>query len=279
MIFEDGFFHADPHPGNIILLGPIDEPTIGLIDLGMVGRFSPELRDKTVRLLVGVAREDSLAIADALYALGRPTKKIDMIAFRSEVALLAERYTGRSLREVQLSALIRDLVDTAVRFGMEIPTDFMMVGKALMTVEGIGRQLDPDLDVFEESKPYFFELLRKRLSPRAIGNEVWRGIERFADVARDLPVYLLEVLDDLRMGRLQIRTAETQSGPALDRLGRRLFSGMVVASLNVAAGLALVSDWRYRIWAAGALFAASWIAWAAHVSKDAVKTWWAKGKH
>ena len=99
MIFEDGFFHADPHPGNIIILGPLDEPTIGLIDLGMVGRLSPELRDKTVRLLVAAARKDSLAVADALYALGRPTKKIDMTAFRSEVALLAENYVGRPLSE------------------------------------------------------------------------------------------------------------------------------------------------------------------------------------
>jgi ubiquinone biosynthesis protein len=278
MIFEDGFFHADPHPGNIIIVGPIEDPVVGLIDLGMVGRLSPELRDKTIRLMVAAVRQDSLAVADALYAIGRPTKKVDMTAFRAEVSLLAEKYLGRALREIQLSALIRDLVDAAVKYGLEIPTDFMLVGKALMTVEGIGRELDPDLDVFAEAKPYFLELLRRRYAPRELGNEMLRGLERFASVAHDLPLHLQEVLDDLRMGRLEIRTADTQAGPALDRLGRRFFSGLVVASLNVAAGLALISSWPYHVWAAGILFAASWIAWATHVSKDAIRAWWSKGK-
>jgi ubiquinone biosynthesis protein len=278
MIFEDGFFHADPHPGNIIIMGPAEAPVIGLIDLGMVGRLSPELRSKTVRLMVAAARKDSIAVADALYAIGRPTSKIDMTAFRSEVSLLADKFIGVPLRDIQLSALIRDLVDAAVRFGLEIPTDFMMVGKALMTLEGIGRELDPELDVFEEAKPYFLTLLRKRYGPEELGNELLRGIEKFAGVARDVPLHLDEVLDDLRMGRLEIRTAETQLGPSLDRLGRRMFSGFVVASLNVAAGLALISSWPYRVWVSAALLVAAWLAWALHVSGDAIRTWWSKGK-
>jgi ubiquinone biosynthesis protein len=278
MIFEDGFFHADPHPGNIIIMGPTEEPVIGLIDLGMVGRLSPELRSKTVRLMVAAARKDSVAVADALYSIGRATRKVDMTEFRSEVAHLADKFIGVPLRDIQLSALIRDLVDAAARFGLEIPTDFMMVGKALMTIEGIGRELDPELDVFAVATPYFLSLLRKRFAPEELGNEALRGIEQFAGVAHDLPLHLREVLDDVRMGRLEIRTAETQLGPHIDRLGRRLFSGFVVASLNVAAGLSLVSSWPYRVWVSAALLAAAWIAWAFHVSGDAIRTWWSKGK-
>ncbi|HEY3595806.1 MAG TPA: AarF/UbiB family protein [Polyangiaceae bacterium] len=278
MIFDDGFFHADPHPGNIIILGTQTEPVFALIDLGMVGRLSAELRDKTVRLMVAAVRKDSIAVADALYAIGRPTKKVDMTAFRSEVSLLSEKYLGKPLREIQLSQMIRDLVTAAVRYGLEIPTDFMLVGKALMTVEGIGREIDPDLDVFEEAKPYFLELLRRRYGPQQLGNEMLRGLERFAGVAHNLPLYLQEVLDDLRTGRLEIRTAETLAAPAFDRLGRRLFSGMVVASLNVAAGIALTSSWKYRVWASIVLFVSAWMVWAAHVSKDAFKAWWSRGK-
>ena len=93
MIFEDGFFHADPHPGNIIIMGGVgaDPPLIGLIDLGMVGRLSPELRDRTVDLMVAAVRKDAYGVADALYTVGRPTKKIDMRDYRAEVALLAQR--------------------------------------------------------------------------------------------------------------------------------------------------------------------------------------------
>ena len=278
MIFEDGFFHADPHPGNIIIQGPIEDPVIGLIDLGMVGRLSPELRNKTVDLMVAAARKDSVAVADALYAIGRPTGKVDIAAFRAEVSLLAEKFIGLPLREIQLSALIRDLVATALKYELEIPTDFMMVGKTLMTLEGMGRQLDPDLDVFREAQPYFVSILRRRYGPEQLGGELLRGISQFAGVAHDVPLHVQEILDDLRVGRLEVRTVETQLGPAVDRLGRRLFSGFVVASLNVTAGLALISSWRYRVWAAGLILAGSWIAWAFHVSGDAIRTWWAKGR-
>ena len=153
MIFEDGFFHADPHPGNIIILGPPERPVIGLIDLGMVGRLSPELRDKTIDLMVAAVRKDPHGVADALYAIGTPTKKVDMREYRAEVRELADKYLGKPLKEIELSGLIRDLVQGAMKYGLEIPTDFLLVGKALMTVEGIGKELDPDLDVFGEASP------------------------------------------------------------------------------------------------------------------------------
>src|SRR5262249_5347629 len=156
-------------PGNIIILGPKESPVVGMIDVGMVGRLSPELRDRTIDMMVAAVRKDSYGVADALYAIGRPTKKIDMREYRAEAALLAEKYLGKPLKEVELSAMIRDLVQGAMKYGIEIPTDFMLVGKALMTVEGIGKQIDPDLDVFGEAQPYFFDLMRKRYSPQRLG--------------------------------------------------------------------------------------------------------------
>ncbi len=170
MIFEDGFFHADPHPGNVIIMGPNEAPIVGMIDVGMVGRLSPELRERTVDLMVAAVRKDMIGVADALYSIGRPTKKIDMREYRAEVSMLAEKYLGKPLKEISLSAMIRDLVQGAIKYGVEIPTDFMLVGKALMTVEGIGKQIDPELDVFgEASQPYFLarSAASKRYSPAA----------------------------------------------------------------------------------------------------------------
>jgi hypothetical protein len=92
MAFEDGFFHADPHPGNIIVMGTPAAPVLGLIDLGMVGRLSPQLRDGMIELLVAAGRNDPVAVADQLYALGRPTRKIDMQQYRGEVTAIAEKH-------------------------------------------------------------------------------------------------------------------------------------------------------------------------------------------
>ena len=96
-IFEDGFFHADPHPGNIIILGDKDDPVIGMVDVGMVGRLSPKMRDRVVDLVLAAVREDYGGIANALYAIGRPTHKINRDAYDAEVATLAQRYLGKRL--------------------------------------------------------------------------------------------------------------------------------------------------------------------------------------
>ncbi len=231
MIFDDGFFHADPHPGNIILMGPNEEPVIGLIDLGMVGRLSPELRDRTIDLMVAAVRKDGDSIADALYAIGRPTKKIDQRAFRAEVAVLAEKYLGRPMKEVELSALIRDIVSSAMKYGIEIPPDFMLVGKALMTLEGIGKELDPDLDLTTEAAPYFLALLKRRYSPERLGNDIFRGAMQLSRASYDMPLQIREVLDDVRLGRLTFKTEDPLGARAADQAGRRVFSGVVFGSL------------------------------------------------
>lgn len=265
-IFEHGFFHADPHPGNIIILGPKDKPVVGLIDLGMVGRLSPELRDRTVDMMLAAVRKDSYAVADALYAIGRPTKKVDMREYRQEAAMLAEKYLGRPLKEIELSAMIRDLVQGAMKYDIEIPTDFMLVGKALMTLEGIGKQLDPDLDVFGEAAPHFQEILKQRYSPQRIGNELIRGVEQLSRVGYDLPLQMREVLDDLRLGRMQVQAPDPTLSGAADRLGRRVFSGLVVAGALMAGAILLPH--REAMPFTVALFSTALLVLIVHVLRD-----------
>jgi ubiquinone biosynthesis protein len=244
MIFEDGFFHADPHPGNIILLGANDDPVLGLIDLGMVGRLSPELRERTVDLMVAAVRKDPYAVADALYAIGRPTKKIDMREYRSHVALLAEKYLGKPLKDIELSAMIRDLVQGAMKYELEVPPDFMLVGKALMTIEGIGKELDPNLDILGEVSPHFMRIMKQRYSPERLGNELWRGFEQLSRVGYDVPMQMREVLDDLRLGRLAVKTDDHASAQALERTGKRLYWGMSSASLALSGAYLFVhANW------------------------------------
>jgi ubiquinone biosynthesis protein len=245
-IFEDGFFHADPHPGNVLVLGNVARPEYALIDLGMVGRLGPRMRDLTVDLMVAAAREDYEAVADAMYALATPTKKVEMRAFRASVALLAEKYLRRNLRDIDLSALIHDLIGTATRYGLEVPPDFMLVGKALITIEGVGKEIAPDFDIIEESRPLFLELLRKRYSPQRLGNEILRRMERLSGATSQLPEQLQEVLEDVRMGRLAIRITDTEARDASDRLGRRV-STALLASACLLAGSALLIMGHQRL--------------------------------
>ncbi len=241
MIFEDGFFHADPHPGNLFIMGTPEKPSIGFIDLGMVGRLSPEMREKTVDLMVAAVRQDYVGIADALYAIATPTKKVDMRAYRAEVAILSEKYLGRPLKEINLSAMISDLVYGATKYGLEIPPDFLLVGKALMTVEGVGKEIDPELDVYGEARPYFLDLLKKRYSPERLTMDLYRGVERLSSAAYELPPLTREILDDLRLGRLSLVVNDPKLEPAADRLGARIFTGLVVMAFVMSGAWLLAA--------------------------------------
>lgn len=270
MIFEDGFFHADPHPGNILISGDPDNPVIGLIDLGMVGRLSPEMRDRCVDLMVAAGRNDQEALADALYAIGTPTRRVDMRAYRAEVAMLSDKYLGKQLKDIEMSRMIADLVGGAKKFGLEIPPDFLLVGKALMTIEGVGKEIHPELDVFQEAKPYFIEILKKRYSPQRIGNDLLRGIERLGGATYDLPQLGKEVLEDIRMGRLSMQTTDAKMPTALDRLGRRLFSGFVVAGLVIASSVLITANERTLGFV---LLALGLLGLVAHLVQDILKRW------
>lgn len=272
MIFEDGFFHADPHPGNILIMGDDPErPVFGLIDLGMVGRLSPEMRDKTIDLMIAAVRQDHVAVADALYAIGTPTRKVDMRAYRAEVSVLAEKYLGRPLKEIDLAAMISDLIRGASKYGIETPPDFLLVGKALMTIEGVGKEIDPDLDVFSEARPYFFDLLRRRYSPERIGMEVWRGMERITAAAYDLPQQTREILEDLRLGRLTVHATDPALPAIVDRLGRRLFAGLVVSAFILAGTWLIATNAHFLL---GAILLGAGIAFMLlHVAVDAVRRW------
>ncbi|HEY6560653.1 MAG TPA: AarF/UbiB family protein [Polyangiaceae bacterium] len=265
-IFEDGFFHADPHPGNVLVLGEPEQPVLALLDLGMVGRLSPRMRDLTIDVMVGAVRRDYDAIADAIVAISTPTKKFEMTAFRSEVATLAERYLGKQLKDIVLASLIRDLAACASKYGLEIPTDFLLVGKALMTVEGIGKEIDPELDVLEEARPFFMALLRKRYSPERIGNELLRRLEKLSDASYHMPQQIQEVLEDLRLGRLHIRSEDPVLARSSDRLGRRLFSGLVAGSLLLSGTLLVIADY-VRLGAA--LLSLALLLVLAHAARDA----------
>jgi ubiquinone biosynthesis protein len=266
MIFEDGFFHADPHPGNIIILGTAKEPIFGLIDVGMVGRLSPELRDLTLDLLVAAVRKDSYAVADALYAIGRPTRKVDMRSYRGEASLLAEKYIGRPLKELDVPGLIFDLIRTALKYGIEIPSDFMLVGKAMIAIDGIGKSVDPDLDVYGVASPALLDLVKKRYSPERIGNELWRAAEQLSKASYDMPMQLREVLDDLRLGRLSLRTVDPALPRTADRLGRRLYTGLIVASL-IGAGAMLLQSQAHTVVGIVMLALAALI-WLGHALRD-----------
>jgi len=256
MIFEHGFFHADPHPGNLLIDGPPDAPIVGMIDLGLVGRLTPKLRDRLIDLLIAVGREDPRAVADALYVIGRPSKKIDRNAYDAEVSRLAEKYLRKRLEDIEISQFLRDLIGGAVKYGVEVPADFMMVGKALMTMEGIGRQIYPRLNVAEEVRPYLAEILSHRYSPERMTSDLMHLLNRFSASASELPGLADELLEDLRRGRLAVEIKQTTAQHAYERLGKRIFGATLLGASLITAGILFASQRDPLAWGLLALASA-----------------------
>jgi ubiquinone biosynthesis protein len=268
MIFEDGFFHADPHPGNILVLGTPEAPVLGMLDLGLIGHLSPLMRDRAIDLMVAAVREDYEGIADALYAMGKPNRKVDQAAYRADVATLARKYLGKSLKDIEMSGLITDLVQGAIRHGIDMPPDFLMVGKALMTIEGIGRQLDPNLDVFNAAKPHFLRLLAKRYSPEKVSGDLLRAAVRMSGLAGTMPEQVGEILEDLRKGHLSMKTVDPGLPLAAERLGKQVYTGLTVASMVFAGGLLLATD--KHVWLGYLLFVGA----GATAFFHQIRQWW-----
>ncbi len=266
-IFEDGFFHADPHPGNIIIMGAPEDPVIAMIDVGMVGRLTPKMRDRSIDLMIAAVREDYPGLANALYAIGTPTRKIDREAYQAEVASLAQRYLGKKLRDIDFGDLIGDLIYGARKYGIEIPADFLMLGKSLMTVEGIGKEIYPELDILQELRPHFLRLLKERYSPERMGADAMRGLHRLSGAATELPLQVEEILEDLRQGAFTVRSDQLRLESAADRLGRQTFNGLVVGSLFVAGALLLS---RESYWLGTLAVLAGGLFGFAHTAR----TWW-----
>ncbi|MFO0652187.1 MAG: AarF/UbiB family protein [Polyangiales bacterium] len=270
MIFEDGFFHADPHPGNIMVMGTPEEPVLGLLDLGLVGHLSGPMRDKALELMVAAVREDFDAVADALYALGRPTRKVDMKDFRNDVQTLGRKYLGRKLGEIQASALVRDLIWGAVKHGIDMPPDFVMVGRALMTMEGTGRQIHPELDLLVEGRPHLLRLIAQRYSPDRLTGDAIKAALRLSGMAGQMPEQVSEILDDLRKGHLTLKAADPELSPVFDRLGRRLYTGLTVSAMVIGGSFVVANARGYWVWLGALMLAAAAFQATAHILRD----WW-----
>ncbi|HEY1418844.1 MAG TPA: AarF/ABC1/UbiB kinase family protein, partial [Myxococcaceae bacterium] len=158
-LFEDGLFHADPHPGNFLLLPDGD---IGLVDFGLVGRLTKQMREQLVILIVAVALKDSDSVARLLYRIGAPDARANLTAFRSDIDGVLGRHLPRTLGEVNARHLLSDLLDLAVKYRVRVPREYALLSRASISMEGILRQLSPDLDIIGVALPYAKELLKGR---------------------------------------------------------------------------------------------------------------------
>jgi ubiquinone biosynthesis protein len=234
-LFDDGLFHGDPHPGNIIIL-PGDR--IGLIDYGLVGRLSKGMQESIILLVLAISLRDPDTVARLLYKVGVPDERINLHAFRSDIHDILERYMGLKISQVDSGRLLVELVDLAMHYQIKIPKEYAVLSKAAGTTEGIIRQLDPDLDIAQAALPYAKQLLVERYSPDSMSGGLLRVGLQLQGFLQDTPAQISQILMDLEGGKFHvtIRNDElTKLNSNIKALGILLFAGMIASALIVGA--------------------------------------------
>jgi ubiquinone biosynthesis protein len=265
-LFEDGLFHGDPHPGNLLVL---PGNRIALLDFGLVGRLTRPMQEALVTLIMATALRDADSIARVLNRIGVPDDRTPITAFRDDIASILDRYLGLKLEEIRTSTLLRDLLDLAVKHKIRVPKEYAVLSKASITIEGIIRKLHPKLDVLEVGLPYAKELLLARLNPSDASGTMMKSLLKLQTMAEDVPAQLQQILVDLESGkfRVMVRSEDLERIAVNVRtLGISSFLGLVACGLTIGGFWVFARDlagWRFlplfgglALAAAGALFGA-----------------------
>ena len=236
-VLEDGFFHADPHPGNFVVM---PGEVIGAMDFGLVGHLSHRMRSDLVRLYIVAVRLDEEGIVDQLIHMGVTTGGVDRAGLQHDVAGLLRKYYGMPLGAIRAQEVIDEIMPIAYRHHLHLPSDLWLLGKTLAMMEGIGLKLDPDLDLFAFSEPYVRRFAWQMASPRSWGPPLIKGVGDWATLAGLIPRVGVQLLNRAERGELEIAVSYRELDRTLtrlDRLANRLSISVLLAALII--GLAL----------------------------------------
>ncbi|MCZ8252213.1 MAG: AarF/UbiB family protein [Hylemonella sp.] len=239
MIVEDGYFHADPHPGNVFYL---PDHGIAFIDFGMVGHLTQRRRQQLLKLLLGLVQREPQGVVDVLLEWTRNGQEVAQERLESEVEAFIDQYHGTPLAELSLGQMLVDVTAILRENRLALPPDLALLIKTFITLEGLGRGLDPAFHMTTEALPLLQQVVRARYRPRALAQRVWGSWRRVLDLAEQLPQDLGQLLRRARQGRMGL-DIESRSlrrvGDQLDRAANRLSLALIIAALIIGSSIVM----------------------------------------
>lgn len=271
MVCEDGFFHADPHPGNFFI-----EPqgAIGLIDFGMVGVLDEQTQGLVAELLIAINHQDADRLVDVFLDLGVTRKRIDRAAVRRDIERLLSNYWGLPLGELKVAALLNDVYSVMRRHHLHLPSNLALLLKTVIMIEGLGVNLDPDFHLSNSLTPYTERLVLRQYSPFKWARSLGRASLALAKLGVEMPQHIRTIVTAAENGNLQIGVRPEGFNPVIDRLeviANRIVLGVIAAAfINGLAVLVSVyrppgwERWGWAVFAFGfvcALLLGLYLAW------------------
>lgn len=241
MVFEEGFFHADPHPGNFFV-----EPDgrLGLIDFGMVGEVDERTQDQLVRVLLAVTSRNSDRLVDALLDLGVTRGHVDRDALRRDLDHLVARYYGRPLSELGVSEVLGEVVGVVRRHRLQLPPNLALLVKTVAMAEGLAVDLDPEFRLPTVLMPYAERMLLRRYSPTQAARRLGEASLEAAQLGAELPEHVRTLIRELERGGLEIGVRPEGVDTLvrrLDRLGNRIVLGMLASAFVIGLSILMAA--------------------------------------
>ena len=238
MILVDGFFHADPHPGNVLYL---PGNRIALIDFGMVGRLSPVRRNQVVELLAGLARHDESAMLEVLLDW-RGDDAVDEAQLAADLSEFAFDYADVPLKDLKIGRLLHRVSAILREHAIVLPADLTLLFKALITLEGLGRQYDPEFRLVERIQPFLDRALRERYQPIEAARRGQATLTAFFGMVTSVPRDLARLVKDARHGRMRVELDLKRLdsfGDRIDQTINRVTVGVMTASLVIGSSIVM----------------------------------------
>lgn len=239
-IFNQGFFHADPHPGNIIIM---PDRTICFLDYGMVGSLSPTHRERLLDILVGVASQDAGRIAKTLLVLAyQPSDIVEDLEY--QVGELLEAYSFVALKDFRIGEFLNRLIRLIIRNRLRMPPGFYLMLKAVVTLEGVARRLNPSFDMVESIQPFAKKAMRERMRPDRLARDMFYGAMDLTPLLKEFPAQARDILGLIKRGKLRIEFQHQGLEPILkthERMMTRMVFALVLAALIIGSSLVVLS--------------------------------------
>jgi len=234
-VFKDGFFHADPHPGNIFIL---EDERLCFHDFGMMGYLSSDTRENMADWLLAILDKDADAVADIYLRIGFVGEGFNRQMFKKDVGNFIEEYYNLPLKEFSFASIIERAISIGRSHGIRVPSDLLLLGKAFMTVESIVRALDPEFNFVESIKPYATTIIKNKFSPLRMAKEGMKFLLDFQRVFKETPKALEVLLNNVKedKGGLRLRHEKLEDlENHIDRASNRLAFAIVVASIIIGS--------------------------------------------
>lgn len=232
-VLIDGFFHADPHPGNI-LIQPGSK--LVLLDFGMVGRLTDLMKEQFGLLLISLMQEDTEGIVEHLLEMGIAPAGIDKQGLKADVDILMDKYYREALSDISIADAVRELFQIAHKHQIELSSDYSILGKTLLTLEGTIAQLDPELSIIEVAKPYGRRLLRERYRPKKMAQQVLGQLSEYVDLFAALPKQMKILSNVIKKDKIQLEVGIPDLESLLkkmDRISNQLSFAIVLLAFSI----------------------------------------------